>query len=66
KRGDDKAFVRLMRAITAREKAATDREKAADARLSKVEAGLDALYQEIQGNTAALKAYRAMKEALKK
>jgi hypothetical protein len=54
-----------MRAITAREKAATDREKAADARLSKVEAGLDALYQEIQGNAAALKAYHAMKEALK-
>jgi hypothetical protein len=65
KRGDDKAFVRLMRAITAREKAATDREKAADARLTKVEAGLDALYQEIQGNAAALKAYHAMKEALK-
>jgi hypothetical protein len=66
KRGDDKAFVRLLRAITAREKAATDRERAADARLSKVEAGLDALYQEIQGNAAALKAYHAMKEALKK
>lgn len=66
KRGDNKGFVQLLRAITAREKAATDKEKAADARLSKVEAGLDAMHAEIQNNPAALKAFAALKEALKR
>lgn len=66
KRGDNKAFVQLLRAITAREKAATDREKAADARLNKVEAGLDAMHAEIQNNPAALKAFAALKAALKR
>jgi hypothetical protein len=66
RRGDDEAHVRLTRSITARMKVAADKEKAADARLNKVEAGLDALYQEIQGNPAALKAYAQMKEALKR
>jgi hypothetical protein len=64
--GDTKGFVQLMRAITARETAATNREKAADARLSKVEAGLDAMHAEIKENPAALKAFAALKEALKR
>lgn len=62
--GDDEAHVRLTRSITARMKAATDKEKANNAKMSKLEAGLEALFVEIQGNEAALKFYRQMKEAL--
>lgn len=66
KRGDDKAFVRLLRAITGRENAVANREKAAAAKMTKIEAGLEAMYEEIKGNPRALQIFEQLKAEVAK
>ena len=66
KKGDNKGFVAILKAITARERVIADREKAEFARQSKVEAGLAAMLEEIKGKPSALKAFNQLKEALGK
>ncbi len=56
-------FIKLILKADAQDAA---REKASDLRQSKVEAGLDVMHAEIQNNPAALKAFAALKEALKR
>lgn len=65
-RGDDEGFVRLLRAVTARENALTAREKAAAASRSKLEAGLDALMSEIQASPRALEIFQELKTEVAK
>jgi hypothetical protein len=66
KRGDDKAFVRLIRAITARENALTAKEKAQATMKTKIEAGLDALMAEIQASPRALEIFGQLKAEVAK
>lgn len=66
KRGDDKGFVRLLRAITAREKARTDSDKAKQAAKSKIEVGLDALMAEIQASPRAMEIFVQLKAEVAK
>lgn len=60
------AYVQLAKLNLQRSKQAIEREKISAAAKSKIEAGLDALLAEIQGNPKALKLFTELKEAVSK
>jgi hypothetical protein len=66
RKNDNEGFVRLLKAITARENAAANKEKAAAAMKSKIELGLDALFTEIQGNPRLEAAFAKFREEVAK
>jgi hypothetical protein len=65
-RGDVGGYVQLAKLRLASSKQAIEREKIAASAKTKIEAGLDALLAEIQGNPKALKLFTDLQEAVAK
>ncbi len=65
-KGDVEGYVRLAKLRLAAGKQAIEREKITAAAKTKIEAGLDALFAEIQGNPKALKLFKELKEVVSK
>lgn len=64
--GDVEGYVKLAKLRLAASKQAIEREKISAAAKTKIEAGLDALFAEIQGNPKALKLFTELKEVVNK
>jgi uncharacterized membrane protein len=64
--GDVAAYVSLAKLRLASSKQAIEREKITAAAKSKIEAGLEALLAEIQGNPKAVKLFTELKEVVSK
>lgn len=62
---DTKTAEKFIKLVLKADAQATDKDKLNAATKTKVEAGLDAMHEEIKDNPAALRAFSAMKEALK-
>jgi hypothetical protein len=64
--GNVKAYVELVKLQLQAAKQAIEREKITAAAKTKIEAGLDALLAEIQGNPKAMALFNQLKEAVAK
>lgn len=64
--GDPKTFFLMAKIGLQREQQTLDRDKLTSATRSKIEAGLEALFQEIKGNARAEKLFAELKEVVSK